>query len=248
MIQSAIPHYKVDALLRRDDIDRYDDRENIRCNLIEMYDRLMAFVAKHLPDKFFLERDQRISLRDKIFREIASNILIHREYTNAYPSSLIIYKDKVESKNANRPHVYRQLFPDSFEPFPKNPHIAQIFTLMGRSEELGTGLRNVYKYTKDYSGSDNIQFLEEDIFITRVPLVPDVVDNVIDNVVDNVVDNENKIIELLKHNNRYSASKMASLLGLTSRTVQRYLSQLQQQKRIERFGSTRSGYWKIIKK
>jgi len=42
-IQSAIPHYKIDALLRREDLDRYDDRENIRCNLIDAYDRLMNF-------------------------------------------------------------------------------------------------------------------------------------------------------------------------------------------------------------
>jgi len=51
-IQSVVPHYKVDALLRVENIDRYDDRDNIRCNLIESYDRLMSFVAKHLPDKF----------------------------------------------------------------------------------------------------------------------------------------------------------------------------------------------------
>jgi ATP-dependent DNA helicase RecG len=69
-IGSALPHYKIDALLRVRDIDRYDDRINIRCNLIEAYDLLMQFVAKHLPDKFFLEGDQRISLRDTIFREV----------------------------------------------------------------------------------------------------------------------------------------------------------------------------------
>lgn len=69
-IQSAIPHYKIDALLRNADLDRYDDRENIRCNLVEAYDKLMDFAAKHLPDKFYMEGDQRISLRDKIFREI----------------------------------------------------------------------------------------------------------------------------------------------------------------------------------
>jgi len=51
-ISSAIPHYKIDALLRVENLDRYDDRENIRCNLIEAYDKLMDFVAKHLPDKF----------------------------------------------------------------------------------------------------------------------------------------------------------------------------------------------------
>ena len=155
-IQSAIPHYKVDALLRKIDTDRYDDRENIRCNLVLTYDKLMAFVAKHLPDKFYMQGDQRISLRDKIFREIVANMLIHREYTNAYPSTFIIYKHKVETKNANRPHLYGQLLPETFVPFPKNPHIAQIFTQMGRSEELGTGLQNVYKYSKAYSGSEDI--------------------------------------------------------------------------------------------
>ena len=41
---------------------------------------------------------------------------------------------------------------------------------MGRSEELGTGIRNVYKYSKVYSGSDKIVFSEEDIFISKVPL------------------------------------------------------------------------------
>ena len=103
VIQSGIPHYKIDALVRRIDMDRYDDRVNIRCNLIEAYDKLMDFVAKHLPDKFYMEGDQRISLREKIFREIVANMLIHREYTNAFPTSLIIYRDKVETKNANRP-------------------------------------------------------------------------------------------------------------------------------------------------
>ncbi len=169
-IGSALPHYKTDALLRVRDIERYDDRENIRCNLIESYDKLMQFIAKHLPDKFFLEGDQRISLRETIFREIVANLLIHREYTNAFPSTFIIYPDRLEVKNANKPHFYGQLLPMEFEPFPKNPHIAQIFTQIGRSEELGTGIRKVYKYSKAYSGSDEIKFVEHDIFITEVPL------------------------------------------------------------------------------
>jgi ATP-dependent DNA helicase RecG len=76
IILSILPHYKTDAILRRENIDRYDDCDDIRTNLIESYERLMAFVAKHLPDKFYLEKDQRVSLRDKIFREVISNILI----------------------------------------------------------------------------------------------------------------------------------------------------------------------------
>jgi ATP-dependent DNA helicase RecG len=143
-ISSTLPHYKIDALLRVQDTERYDDRENIRSNLIDAYDKLLAFIAKHLPDKFFLEGTQRISLRETIFREVIANLLIHREYTNAFPSTFIIYKDRLEIKNANKPHFYGSLFPAKIEPFPKNPHIAQIFTQLGRSEELGTGIKKVF--------------------------------------------------------------------------------------------------------
>jgi len=72
-------------ILRKVNLDRYDDRDLVRTNLIECHDRIIAFVQKHLPDPFFLEGMERISIRDAIFREVASNILIHREYTNAFP-------------------------------------------------------------------------------------------------------------------------------------------------------------------
>lgn len=83
-----------------------DLREDIikRTNLIESYDRLMAFIEKHLKDKFYLEKDQRISLRNHIFREVISNILIHREYMNPFPAKLIIEIDKVITENSNKPH------------------------------------------------------------------------------------------------------------------------------------------------
>jgi ATP-dependent DNA helicase RecG len=69
VIQSILPHYKIDALVRKRDIYRYDDREYIQTNLIDAYDQLMDFIAKHLPDRFFLINHQRVSLRSKIFRE-----------------------------------------------------------------------------------------------------------------------------------------------------------------------------------
>ena len=63
VIKSILPHYKIDALVRRVNTDRYDDRDYIDTNLIDAYDRLMDFTVKHLPDKFYMEGDQRVSLR-----------------------------------------------------------------------------------------------------------------------------------------------------------------------------------------
>jgi len=60
IILSAIPHYKIDALVRKVDVNRYDDREVVQCNLISAYEVLMSFISKHLPDKFFLIGDNRV--------------------------------------------------------------------------------------------------------------------------------------------------------------------------------------------
>ena len=59
-------------------------------HLIDSYDRILAFIQKHLPDPFYLEGIERRSPRDHIFREVASNMLIHREYAAGAVSRLIL--------------------------------------------------------------------------------------------------------------------------------------------------------------
>jgi ATP-dependent DNA helicase RecG len=154
LIHAALPHYRTDAILRREDTDRYDDRDDIRTNLIESYERLMQFIAKHLNDKFYLEKDQRISLRDKIFREVISNLLIHREFANPFPAKLVIESDRVFVENSNKPHGNGIIDPENFSPFPKNPTIAKFFKEIGWVDELGSGVRNIYKYNKIYSDAE----------------------------------------------------------------------------------------------
>jgi ATP-dependent DNA helicase RecG len=174
VILSVLPHHRTDALLRRENIDRYDDRDDIRTNLIESYDCLMAFVSKHLPDKFYLEKDQRISLRDHIFREVATNLLIHREFLHPYPAKFIIETNRLFTENSNKPHGQGLIDPANFSPFPKNPVIARFFKEIGRADELGSGVRNLFKYCQHYSVGGSPELIEEDIFKCIVPLTPQV--------------------------------------------------------------------------
>jgi ATP-dependent DNA helicase RecG len=153
----------------------------VRTNLIESYERILAFAQKHLSDPFYLEGTQRISIRDKIIREIASNILIHREYSNPFPAKIIIEKNRIYSENGNKPHGHGKINPNNFSPYPKNPVIAKFFKEIGNADELGSGVRNLVKYTKLYSNSMP-QLLEEDIFKVIIPLTPQVTDQVTDQV------------------------------------------------------------------
>ncbi|MBF0280926.1 MAG: putative DNA binding domain-containing protein, partial [SAR324 cluster bacterium] len=169
IIRSVMPHYKTDLILRRENLDRYDDRDDVRTNLIESFDRITAFAQKHLPDPFYLEGTLRVSVRDKIMREIASNILIHREYTNAFPAKVIIEKNRIYAENGNKPHGHGMIDPENFTPYPKNPVLAGVFKEMGMADELGSGMRNLVKYVQIFSKSSP-QLIEEDVFKVTIPL------------------------------------------------------------------------------
>ncbi len=179
VILSVLPHHRTDALLRRINIDRYDDRDDIRTNLLDSFDRLMAFTAKHLSDPFFLEGVQRISLRDLLFREVAANMLIHREFLNAYPAKFIIETHRVFAENSNKPHGYGLIDPAHFSPFPKNPIIARFFKEIGMADELGSGVRKLFKYCRHYTGGKDPELIEEDIFKCIVPITPEATPQVI---------------------------------------------------------------------
>ena len=172
-ILNVVPYFKIDAILRRKDLERYDDRVTIQTNLIDTFDRLMAFVAKHLPDPFYLEGAERRSLRDTIFRELLVNFLIHREYANAHHATFTIEREFAETRNANKPRLWGSLTLDNYEPFRKNPSIANIFTQIGLAEELGTGMRKISKYIFEYAKRGGIEFFEEELFRARIPLPPE---------------------------------------------------------------------------
>lgn len=156
-------------MVRKVNIDRYDDREVIKTNLVESYEQLMEFARKHLSDKFFLEEDQRKSLRNIIAREMLVNTLIHRELTSSYIATFVIEKDRMYVENANRVVGDGIITPENLEPNPKNPIIASFFRNIGYSDQLGSGVRNLFKYTKLYSGKEP-EFKEGDVFRITVPL------------------------------------------------------------------------------
>ncbi len=52
-----------------------------------------------MNDSFFvLDGDQSVSARDKILREIISNILAHRDYSNAYTTQFVIESNRIFTK------------------------------------------------------------------------------------------------------------------------------------------------------
>lgn len=202
VITSVLSYYKTDAILKVDNIDRYDDRDDIRTNLIESYERLINFVKKHLNEKFYIDGNQRINIRDVIARELCVNLLIHREYSNPIPARLIITRESMVTENANRPRSIGYIDLNNYSPYPKNPKIANFFKEIGLAEELGSGIKTITKYNKIYSGGIP-SFKDDEIFIVNVPLVKKATEIILEPT-EEMDEIKIKLLEYIKSNNGVS--------------------------------------------
>lgn len=143
--------------------------------------------------------------------------------------------------------------------------LANFFVNIGYADSLGSGVRNLYKYTKIYSGGEP-DFEEGDVFKLTVPLKER---NESERVDDNGTktgtkvgtksvtndtktgtdvheeDIEAKIVELIRENKKITQKEMQEQTGTSLRSIKRYISKLQSDGVIKRVGASRSGYWEI---
>lgn len=278
VIHQILPQYSTDAMVRIENLARYDDRlPPVQTNLIDAYEQLMGFVAKHLDDKFHMEGDLNVSIREKIFREVIANLIVHREYANAMPASFIIFKDRVEIKNANNPKELRPLILGSFEPYQKNPNIARFYRAIGRGEEIGSGIYNVDKYLALYTGNVKAVFKEDDIFTTIVPLTKEIIkkpnegasegaikgakksktDGVFEGVIEGAIEGatkglKEKLVDLLKAiaiNEGKRVPDYRESTGTADSSIERYIKQLKEAGLIEFIGDApQTGGYYLTKK
>ena len=234
VIASIAPAYKTDAYVQRDNRDRYDDRLVVKTNLIEAYDQLLSFAQKHLPDKFFLEGTQAVSLRDVICRELIANTLVHREYTSPFPAKMVIGVDGIRTENASRPRFVGPLAPGRFNPLPKNPIIAELFSNIGRADALGSGTRNLFKYSWAYGGAQPV-LTEGDVFEASVPILRGAA-----SAMGASFDVDEVIFDMMRDYGYATVSGVAAIAGVTERTVRRHISALAAEGRVVATGTTRN--------
>ncbi len=218
VIGDVCPAYKTDAICRMSDTDRYDDRLVVRTNLIEAYDLLSDFARKHLPDKFVLDGDQRKSARDIIVRELVSNLLIHREFMSPFPAKLIIDAGGIRTENASRALYEGRITLSDFNPMPKNPTIADVFANIGRAEELGSGMRNLDKFSRLYSGRV-ATLVDGDIFRASVPVERTAAGSGQDAVLALVA-------SIIERDGSLTTSELAKVGDVSIRTAQRWIKSL----------------------
>ena len=223
-----------------------------------MYDRLIDFIAKYTMDRFALdENSRRVSPRNVMAREIVLNTIMHRDITDGHTSRVIIYKDKLICENPNTFRTNGILTIKNYTPFAKNPTIAKFFREIGYADELGSGFIRITKNSYLYSGKPPI-FEDKEMFRVTIPLLRDekldekdlinLANGTLNGTLnDTLNDTLNFILNELKNKNNITQKELSEKTGIPLRTIKRNIDRLKKYGYIEREGSKKAGYWKILK-
>jgi predicted HTH transcriptional regulator len=65
-------------------------------------------------------------------------------------------------------------------------------------------------------------------------------------VTDKVTDNQALIIKEIRKNPGITTQELAEIVGISQRKIKENMAKLKDMKQIDRIGSTKTGYWKIL--
>ena len=191
-------------------------------------------------------------------------MLVHRELSNAFVSTISIYKNRIDIKNANKPIHAGIIKKPEISPFPKNHSIAKVFRTLGIIDELGSGMNKIFKYGKIYFNSEPII---ENGELFKVSFLKNIDENKeiifkIENVPQNAFTNKEnapqskkseieqrrkKILKILYTNQFTKRVELSELLGVSIDTIKRDLSYLKAEGIVEYIGGAKNGKWVVEK-
>ena len=232
-------------------------QDEIHGSLLEQIDKIVEVLhLKYMKAKITYDGMQRIEryfVPEAALREALLNALCHKDYSGGVPIQISVYEDRLYIANCGRlPQdwtIENLMSKHASTPF--NPNIAHTFYLAGFIESWGRGIEKICNACSEdgvpqpnysiHPGDIMIEFLAPENRIIRVT------DRVTDKVTVTLSDGERLVLGLLSEDPGYTMRKLAEKANVSRKTVSVRLKALKEKGFIERVGSDRSGYWKILK-
>ena len=196
--------------------------------------------------KITSEDRKEVKMFDNIsVKEAITNAFVHTLWEREYPPKFEIFSDHIAiSSTGGLPlNVTKEDFLKGFSA-PTHPELMRVFKDLDLVEQLGTGIIRILKsYSKDvYEFTDNF------IRVNFKFKSPESLSNIPRAVNENnylLSETQERIVNLIKENNRITQSEISKLLGINRTTVARNLKDLKNQNVIKRTGSNKNGQWEI---
>lgn len=217
-----------------------------KCLLLSV-DNVLEYMESINETKVSHENFQREDVKHfdfNCFKEAWINACVHTRWTEEIPPAVYIFDDRIEIvSNGGLPSALT--IEDFFEGVSKpiNKKLLKIFNDLEYTDQTGHGIPLIVeKYGK------KAFYISEHTIIVKIPIDKTLLEDVqTNNDYDDLNISEKKVLSYLKENNKYTQKDLVNLTELSRAYLNKIINSLKNKCYIERVGSDKKGYWKILK-
>ena len=226
-------------------------QDEIHGPILEQVDKTIDLVYfKYMKAKISYEGIQRVEkyfVPREALREALLNAVCHKQYQSGIPIQVSVYSDKLYIANMGQlpaSWTFDNLM-DKHPSKPYNPLIAQVFYLVGFIESWGRGIEKIYEALEKENLPKPKYIINPTDIMIKFTAADSFIEKVTEKVTEKLTKREQDILKFLKNTPEITMPQLAENLGMSRKSIAKYIKGLKDKQIIERVGSDRKGYWKI---
>ncbi len=219
-------------------------------SLYTQYTKAIQWLKEKMNVRYDIEgqgsgpRKEIWEIPETVFKEAIINSLSHRDYYDKGAVIMIeIFDDRVEISNPGGlvSAINRADF--GKRSLSRNPLIFGLFARMQLVEQVGSGINRMNDLMKE-AGLPLPEFSTDGMFTIKLLRSEKVS---VKTVVKSSEKTPDSILILIADNNSITIPEISNIMGLSVSAVEKQIRKLKQDKKIERIGSRKIGYWIVLK-
>ncbi len=226
------------------------DRKDFEDDLVSQVERAMEFINRNTRLEYEIKGLQRKEIPEyptEAVREAVLNAVMHRDYLERGANVQIdIFDNRLTVTNIGgliKPLTIKTLGTKAIR---RNSLIADLFHRIHFVEKMGTGIKRIKEECKKHG---NVIFKAEanGYFIAKF-ILKKVTNKVGEKFGEGSEKSSEQILDLIRNNKKISAREIATIIGISSRAVEKNIAVLRKNGILKRIGPAKGGHWEIVEK
>ena len=240
------------AVFQGENVNVFLDKKEFSGSILKQVDEILYFCylsnKKRITISGKPEREEYFDIPPRALREAIVNCYCHRDYTLSGDIKIEFYDDRVQIYSPGS-------LPDGLTlenikmgmVAKRNKIVVNTLDKIDIIENYASGVRRIFQDYADFKKQPNYYISNNGIIVTLYNRnYIDKNDHQKKQFKLNMIERREKILELIVGNKKITSNNLKDILGVSKATVERDLSKLREESRLEYKESSKNGYW-IVK-
>jgi ATP-dependent DNA helicase RecG len=237
--------------LGRERVEILDSKE-LNKDFVSNYDDALSYLSSKLNTRYLIKgikRENVLEIPPEALRETIINAMTHRDYFSLGKIQIDIFYDRVEISNPGKLLFDKKLLGE--RSLARNPIIFDLVHRLNWVEKAGTGIKRIKDYCK--KAGIKVRFETNNDYFTTIfyrkkqELEENIKTNNSKATQETTQETTQEIIRIIKEKPSITRKELAKKIGLSEDGIKYNLNKLKKENKIKHVGSTKKGFWKVLK-